>query len=429
MLGGLSTSPVIVDGSVFVEDQAAEVARIDLADGHVIWKSSPSGFSIGPYGVAIGKGMVFATTSTSLFALSESSGALRWSTRLTHTTSDGVDVQPQLIGSTVIASSVPVGGKFYAGGDQGYVDAVDAANGKLLWDFDTVASPTLWGNPSVNSGGGTWYPPSYSPELGLLYVGTANPAPFVGTAQYPNGSSRPGRNLYTDSTVALDLRTGRLAWYHQATPHDLFDRDFVHTMLVQLPAGRGSPTSSIVVGTGKGGTVIGMDPATGKVLWKVPVGLHLNDDLSALTGPTEVLPGTFGGVLTPPAWSKGRVVVATLNAPDILNPDQTAYFGGETGTMPGEVVALDGRTGRQLWDTKVDGDPTGGVTIVNDLAFTATLQGTVYALSLRTGKIVWQATAPGGINGWMSVAGGQIVVPVGVASPPELWTLQLSPRT
>ena len=251
----------------------------------------------------------------------------------------------------------------------------------LLWSFDTVASPDLWGNPSVNSGGGSWYPPSFSPASGLLYVGIANPAPFVGTPQYPNGSSRPGPNLYTDSTVALRMVSGKLVWYHQAQAHDLFDRDFVHTMIVPVPASSGRSATTVVVGTGKGGVVIGMNPSTGRQLWRTPVGIHRNDNLTSLSGTTEILPGTFGGVLTPPASAQGTVFVATLNAPDTLHPDQTAYFGGKTGTMPGEVVALDARSGHKLWDTRVPGDPTGGVTVVNNLVLTATLQGSVVALT------------------------------------------------
>src|SRR4029078_6435767 len=108
-----------------------------------------------------------------------------------------------------------------------------------------------------------------------------------------------------------------------------------------------------------------------------------------------------------------------------LQPDKTAYFGGTIGTMPGDVVALDARTREVLWDTKVPGDPTGGVTVVNDLVFTATAQGTILALSAADGRIVWQAQAPGGINGWMSVAGDTIVVPVGLANPAVLMALRL----
>ncbi|HEY6427187.1 MAG TPA: PQQ-binding-like beta-propeller repeat protein [Acidimicrobiales bacterium] len=387
------------------------------------------GYTIGPDGVAVGWGKVFAVTATSLFALTEATGRPLWSTNLTRGATDGVDVQPQIVGKEVIASTVPVSLKgLYSGGARGFVDAVDEATGQLLWDFDTVASTTILGNPSVNSGGGSWYPPSFSPSSRLLYVGVANPGPFVGTPQYPNGSSRPGANLYTDSTVALQISSGRLVWYHQAHPHDLFDRDFVHTMVVPVPPSHGHPATTVVVGTGKGGVVIGMNPANGRQLWRTPVGLHVNDGLTALTGPTEVLPGTYGGVLTPPASAHGTVYVATLNAPDILSPNKTAYFGGKTGTMPGDVVAINARTGRKIWNTHVPGDPTGGVTVVNDVVQMATLQGQVLGLSMSTGRIVWHAQAAGGINGWMSIAGSTVIIPVGFAKPPTIWALRLPAR-
>jgi glucose dehydrogenase len=424
--GGLPTSPIIVGHSAFVEDQVGEVFDIDLDNGHVQWKSQSNGYSVGPEGIAVGWGKVFGVTPTSLFALDEGTGAPLWSTRLTHTTTDGIDVQPQVVGHDVIASTVPVSVKgIYIGGDRGYIDAVDESSGKLQWGFDTVASPTVWGNPSVNSGGGSWYPPSFSARRGLLFVGIANPAPFVGTSQYPNGTSRPGRNLYTDSTVALHVDTGKLAWYHQATPHDLFDRDFVHTMVVSVPAAAGHPAASVVVGTGKGGFVIGMNPSTGKQLWRTNVGIHHNDNLKVLTGPTTILPGTFGGVLTPPGFARGKVFVAALNAPDTLYPDRTEYFGGKTGTMRGQVVALDGRTGRPLWNTRIPGDPTGGVTLVNNVVLTATLQGSIIGLSMASGKILWKVQAPGGIDGWMSVSGRTIIVPVGDATPPTIMALRL----
>ena len=170
--GGLPTSPIVVGRSVFVEDQLGEVFDIDLATGTTVWKSSPNGYSVGPEGVAVGWGKVFGVTPTSLFALDETTGRQLWSTPLTRTKTDGIDVQPQVVGHEVIASTVPVSVKgIYIGGDRGFIDAVDESTGKLRWAFDTVASPTLWGNPSVNSGGGSWYPPSFSPSSGLLYVG------------------------------------------------------------------------------------------------------------------------------------------------------------------------------------------------------------------------------------------------------------------
>jgi glucose dehydrogenase len=424
--GGLATSPIIVAGSVFAENVLGEVFRVDLRTGATVWKSAGHGLSVGPYGVAVAWGKVFAATPTGVVALDETNGTELWNATLTRNAAEGVDVQPQVVGHDVIASTVPVSvSTFYGGGARGHVDALDEATGRLRWSFDTIASPTLWGNPAVNSGGGSWYPPSYSPATGLLYVGIANPAPFVGTTQYPNGTSRPGPNLYTNSTVALEVDSGRLEWFRQAHPHDLFDRDFVHTMVVHTGADEHSSAHTVVVGTGKGGVVLGMDASSGQLLWKTPVGLHMNDNLTALSGPTEILPGTFGGVLTPPASGHGRVFVAALNAPSTLSPDQTAYFGGTVGTMPGDVVAIDARTGEILWDTKVPGDPTGGVTLVNDLVFTATYQGTILALSAADGRIVWQMQAPGGINGWMSVSADTIVVPVGFAKPAVLLALRI----
>jgi glucose dehydrogenase len=314
------------------------------------------------------------------------------------------------------------GGKIYTGGSIGYLEALDANTGKIDWSFDTVASKDLWGNPAVNSGGGAWYPPAIDTRTGVLYWGVANPAPFVGTTQYPNGSSRPGANLYTDSMVALSAKTGKLLWYHQAFPHDLYDRDQVQAMLVPVQRSVDG-TRLVAVSTGKGGFVLGLNPATGRLLWKTAVGIHQNGDLPRLSGPTSVLPGTFGGVLAPPASAGGVVYAAALNAASTLQPDQTFYFGGKVGTMDGDVEAMSARTGKVLWDAKVPGDPTGGVTVVNNLILTATYQGEVLALNRTTGAVVWSYHGPGMVNGWMSVVGDRIYVPVG--SPAQLVALKL----
>jgi alcohol dehydrogenase (cytochrome c) len=175
-----------------------------------------------------------------------------------------------------------------------------------------------------------------------------------------------------------------------------------------------------VVATGKGGVVFGLDVERGTLLWDTPVGMHRNDDLEELTGPTEILPGTYGGVLTPPANADGTVYVATVNAPTTVKPNETSYFGSELGTNDGEVVALDAENGDVRWSTKVPGDPLGGATVVNDLVFTALLDGKIVALNRDNGDIVWQHDAPGGVNGWMSAAGDLLLVPVGMADPPRL---------
>jgi len=424
MSGPLTTVPIIVGNRIYVEDDAGAVAAIDRSTGQVVWRSKQTGATIGPDGVAVGWGKVFAATADGVIALDATNGKPVWARRLTTTRSEGVDTQPTVVDGLVLMATVPVSlAGIYKGGDRGWLFALNQSTGATDWSFDTVASPDMWGNPAVNSGGGAWYPPSVDAAANLVYWGTANPAPFPGTTQYPNGSSRPGANLYTDSTVALNLHTGQLVWYHQATPHDIFDRDFVHTMIVDIP---GPPQRQVVVGTGKSGEVLGFDPTSGRLLWSTPVGIHHDGELPALSGPTEVLPGTYGGVLTPPASADGVVYVATLNAPDTLYPDKTAYFGGKLGTYPGDVVAINAETGHIVWDTKVPGDPTGAATVVNNLVLTATYQGTLVAINRSNGRIVWKLSLPGGVNGWMSVSGGLVVIPIGGTDPPEVLALHLA---
>lgn len=86
---------------------------------------------------------------------------------------------------------------------------------------------------------------------------------------------------------------------------------------------------------------------------------------------------------------------------------------------------MSARTGKVVWDTKVPGDPTGGVTIVNNLVLTATYKGKLLALNRATGAVVWSYSGPGVVNGWMSVVGNEIYVPVG--SPAQLVALRLTP--
>jgi glucose dehydrogenase len=420
-LGALSTAPLVIGDTVYVEGGSGVVAAIARDTGTTRWHSPATGTNIGPFGVAVAGERVFADAgSDGVLALDRKTGRQLWRRRITATATLGIDIQPTTFDGLVFASTVPVSIQgIYTPGDRGTLYALDAATGAVKWSFDTVKGD-LWGHPEVNSGGGAWYPPAIDTKRHLVYFGTANPAPFPGTRQYPNGSSRPGANLYTDSLVALDLGTGKLRWFHQVTAHDLYDRDQVHAMLAQTPAGR-----EVVVSAGKSGEVVGLDPARGTVLWQRPVGQHRNDDLKALPGPTEVYPGTYGGVLTPPATAEGIVYVATNNAPTKLPPDQPSYFGGEMGTHDGEVVAINAADGSVVWDTKVPGDPLGGATVVNDLVFTALLDGTVVALERDSGKIVWKYKTAGGINGWMSVVGDSIFIPVGQADPPQILALRL----
>ena len=419
--GALSTAPLVLGDTVYLQGGSGQVVALDRATGEELWASEPTGFNIGPFGVAVGDGRVYGMDgSTGVAALDLADGAPLWATDITATDTTGADIQPVVADGLVIASSVPVSiSGIYAPGDRGVVSALDAATGEVQWTFDTVDGD-LWGHPEVNSGGGAWYPPVVDLERRLVYVGVANPAPFPGTAEFPNGTSRPGDNLYTNSIVALDLDTGALAWFHQVTPHDIFDRDQVHTLMATLEDG-----TDVVVSAGKSGVLVGLDPDDGTVLWRTEVGVHHNDDLEELDEPTLVSPGTYGGILTPPSTADGIVYAATVDAATELPPDETAYFGAPLGTEDGEVSAVDAATGEVLWAVDVPGDPLGATTVVNDLVFTVLLDGTILALDRADGAVVATFDAGGGVNGWLSVAGDQVFVPVGNSAPPQVLALGL----
>lgn len=422
--GAAATTPLVLGDLVLLQDMRSNVLAYDLATGEIVWHAEVEIPTIGPNGVAAGWGRAFAPKGMEeVMALDLATGEELWSVQLVDTPTAGIDIQPQVAAGLVLVSTVPVSLEgFYTGGDRGILHALDAETGEVVWRFDTVLGDDLWGDPEVNSGGGAWYPPAVDAEAGIVYWGTGNPSPFPGTAEAPNAASRPGPNLYTDSVLALDVRTGELLWHHQVIEHDLFDHDHVHTMLVPTDDG------VVVVSAGKGGIVVGHDPTEGGERWRTSVGIHRNDDLEALEGPTEIWPGTWGGIITPPAHADAVVYVATLNSPTELSPDAPGYTGSRLGTAPGEVVAIRATDGEVLWATDVPGDPFGGATVVGDLVFTATYQGSMLALRRDTGEIVWERDAGGGINGWPAVAGDLLVWPVGMADPPALVALGLAPR-
>jgi outer membrane protein assembly factor BamB len=420
--GDASTTPIVVRGQVYLEDLSGRVRSIDLRTGKVAWTTDLSVAHlpmIGPNGVAVDGGKVFAIAGRGdVAALDARTGAVRWRTTVTDTSTLGVDIQPIVYEHRVYVSTVPVSlSGIYHGGDAGSIVALDESTGAIDWTFDTVADD-LWGNPTVNSGGGAWYPPSIDPSTGLMYWGIGNPAPFPGAAGYPDGSSRPGPDLYTDSTIALDVATGALRWYSQATPHDLFDLDHQLTMAVPTSGG------TVVIGTGKDGYVYGLDPLTGRTRWRRRVGKHHNDRVQSFVGSIKVFPGEFGGVETPPAAADGVVYVALLNEPTTYQPASPG-FGGTIGTKDGEVVAIDATDGSVLWDVSVPGDPLGGATVAGDLVFTGLQDGRLLALSRTDGSTVWSYQTKGVVNAWPAIVGNTVVWPLGGESPPQVLALRL----
>jgi glucose dehydrogenase len=443
--GASSGNPVISDGITYFEDLASNIYAVKLDSGDLVWETDYGHQIFGPSGPGIGYGKLFTLSAIDRYsALDLKTGKEIWLYN-SGTEEPAGSFQPYVFDHQVyVANQAAPSGKgqtiftSYQGGSSGVATLLNPDNGKTTWTFQVVEEG-FWGHPEVNSGGGLWFPPAIDTETGVSYWGSGNPSPVPGIKGWPNGTSRPGPNLYTNSLIALDHHTGKMVCYNQVKPHDLFNLDFqVSPMLVHASI-NGSDTK-IVVGSGKLGIVYGFDPNTCKTLWKTPVGLHQNDDLQELPldrSTTWVAPGAWGGVETPMAFADNTVYAATANLP---SPYNATAFDAETpmqalnrsegGTLmnngTADVYALDAATGEVLWKQSFNKPIFSGVTVVNDLLFFATWDGTVYALSRQDGSTVWQWQAPGGTNSWPAVAGDTIVWGFGLGDSPSMIALSLS---
>jgi outer membrane protein assembly factor BamB len=425
--GALATAPVVVNQTVYVQDLQSNVYAIDLQTGTLKWQKLYNADNLGPNGPAVDAGKVFIESDAkTVTALDANSGDEVWSAKLaTPADSQGVDQQLTVFGGTVYVSTVPGSSvsNFYAGGGMGIIYALDEQTGKVKWSFNTVKDGDLWGHPDVNSGGGAWYPPAIDTSTGETYWGIGNPAPFPGTAAYPNGSSRPGENLYTNAAIALDAN-GQLQWYKQVKPRDITDGDFeAPPILANVPMS--GAARDIVIGAGKAGYVAAFDKQSGELLWKTGVGVHQNDDLQSFPADStvHVFPGEYGGVETPMAFADGTVYVPVVNAGTDYSATTASATHFSTGT--GELVAIDAATGNIVWKAELPSLDFGGATVAGDLVFTSTYSGSFLAFDRGSGTQVWTWQAPGGINGLPAVAGDTVLLPVGLASTPQLIALKV----
>jgi glucose dehydrogenase len=423
--GGL----VIADGVVYFQDLGSDTSAIDLQTGEVLWRTAGVALVAGPNGAAVADGRVFVSRGVGVFsALDADSGEVIWSVELEK---DGF--QPSVAGDLVL---VGTGNLAHVAGNSGFVHAFDVETGERRWSFQVVEDG-FWGDPQLNSGGGVWYPPAIDLERGLVYYGTGNAGPYPGTVEFPNGSSRPGGNLYTSSIVALEIETGELAWYHQVVPHGLFDHDFQLSPVLTDTTIDGEQRA-LAIGAGKVGEVVAFDLKTGAVVWQTEVGEHENDDLEALPlgAVVEVSPGIFGGVETPLALADGLVFAPTLNVPTAHTATGRGATDGSSALLnagaatdlsqaTAEMVALDVSTGEVVWTQPFDSPLFGGATAVGDLVFTATYDGAIVALRQEDGVEVWRYETGGGINAWPAVQDDTIVWPIGLGGQPRVVAFRL----
>jgi alcohol dehydrogenase (cytochrome c) len=427
---GYSTTPVVVNGVVYLQDMESNVMAIKLATGKVLWThnySSPNG---GPDGVNVAGGTVYAATDHAAVALSAATGKQLWIRTLIGNNHEGIDMAPGYNNGTVYVSTVPVNPTVgeYLGGGKGILWALNARTGAPEWSFDEVQN--LWGNPAMNSGGGLWDPPSFDAQ-GNLYIGIANPGP-IGQSGWPKGypwaTSRPGPDLYTDSVVKLSPQ-GKLLWYYQLTPHDLFDWDLQNSPV--LTTAHGQP---VVIDGGKAGVLIELNAQTGKLLWKLPVGVHSGPQnaglLTETATPTTPIslpanftlePGVFGGVESQLATDGSTVFAAVNNLAVPMSvkgvTESGKAFEASIGTATGEMVAVNQDTGKIEWDVKLPSSPYGAATVTNGVVFTTTYSGYLYAFNAVTGAILLKMPLSSGANAPVAIDGDYVLVGAGVQVP------------
>src|SRR5581483_6684945 len=275
----LEATPLVINGIMYLTS-ANDAFALDARTGRVVWHHArpvSSGLlddaaAHKTRGVAVWKNSVFMETDDAhLLCLDARSGGLRWDVEY----ADKKKHYGATSAPLVIKDSVIVGTSGGDSGVRGFLAAFDAATGKKKWHLWTIPGPGEFGSSSwpgdsyLHGGATTWMPGTYDPELDTLYWTTSNAAPdFV-------GDSRPGDNLYTASVLAIDPNMGKLKWYFQFTPHDVYDYDANETpVLVDLPEGDGP--RRLLLQANRNGFFYVLDRTNGKFLQATPFVEKLN---------------------------------------------------------------------------------------------------------------------------------------------------------
>jgi alcohol dehydrogenase (cytochrome c) len=418
----LEVTPLVINGIMLVT-AANDAFALDASTGRIVWHHAwpisegliddASGHI--NRGVAAWHDRVYMETDNAhLLCLDVRSGNLIWDVPYANWNKNyGATGAPLVVKDKVLVGT--------SGGDdgvRGFVAAYDAMTGKLAWRFWTIPGLGEFGSESwpgklyLHGGGTTWMPGTYDPQLNTIYWGTSNPAPDF------EGGVRPGDDLYTDCLLALDPDTGKLKWYFQFTPHDLFDYDAVETPILIDAVYQGADRK-LVVQANRNGFVYVLDRTNGKFLsatafveklnWAKGIdaqGRPLLTGIQPAADGTRVCPGYSGATnWFAPSYSESSHSVYFMALEEcetyFLKPqafqEGRGYYSTGVKRIPGEasrkvLVAFNLDSSSIAWkypQTGVGRSSSGTMTTAGGVVFFGDDAGSFEGVDARNGKPLW----------------------------------------
>jgi PQQ-dependent dehydrogenase (methanol/ethanol family) len=415
---GLQMTPLVVAGVMYVSGPN-QVCALDGQTGRQIWcytrRRTPAGTISGDAakganrGVAIvGDRVLFATDNAHMICLNRLTGALMWEVEMSDPPGKYGSTAAPLVVDDLVISGVGGGDE----GIRGYLAAYKVTTGELAWRFWTIprrgepASET-WSGKAIEVGGGaTWLTGSYDRETQTLFWPTGNPFPDT------DGTDRKGDNLYTNSVVALDVKSGRLKWYFQFTPHDLHDWDATEPLVLVNTRFRGQDRK-LLLQANRNGFYYVLDRTTGEFLLGAPfvkkltwaTGIDAKGRPVLVEGQEPTLAGTKGcpAVRGATNWYSTAFNPTTklfyVMAVEDCNIYRKAQLGGYV-PLPDPISppekylrALDVETGKLIWEIPQTGAPetnySGVLSTAGGLVFYGETGGGFAAVDAKTGKTLW----------------------------------------
>ena len=444
--------PIVYDGVIYITTPHV-TAAIDASTCRQKWRKEwePKDDMVWPNnrGVAVKDGYVVRGTADGyLVALDAEDGEMLWARQVAKAELGETITMPPLIFEDLIVIG-PAGSE---NNIQGWIGAFRLSDGKQVWRFNTVPQPgepgaDTWAEVAgVPSGGGAvWTPMSLDAERGELFVAVTNPAPDL------PAHLRPGKNLYTNAALALDVRTGKLRWYDQLVPSDFHDWDQtqVSPLIRATAAGK---ERNLLISTGKDGLLHAIDRDTHERLYKTEVTTRKNVDVPLTREGVDVCPGVLGGVQwNGPAYhpETGLLYVPAVDwcfrfslvaDEDVRYVKGQNYLGGEVedvGDWQGWLTAIDVKDGSIRWQYRSEMPLVAAVTTTGGgLVFTGEMTGDFLAFDAATGKERYRFNTGGGINGgistyavkgkqYIAVTSGGGTLTVGGGGSPTLFVFSL----